>query len=219
MDIAVAPELEGKLRYAALFGEEIAVRREAPDLWREIETLEAEYRGRYRGVPPSEVEALAPARDLYKAAGVDPTRRRPASEALFRRAVKGKKLYRINNAVDASNYCSLRFLLPIGLYDRDKIRGTRVVIRLGREGEAYAGHGKETVHLGGHILLADDEGPFGHPSADSVRTAVEPSTARLLWIVFAPFAFDPHRLAEHAAVSQRTLCGACGGRADIRFGS
>ena len=39
MDISVAPELEGKLRFAALFGEGIAVKREAPDLWREIETL------------------------------------------------------------------------------------------------------------------------------------------------------------------------------------
>ena len=38
---------------------------------------------------------------------MDPTKVRPSSEALLRRVLKDKPLYRISNAVDACNYRKL----------------------------------------------------------------------------------------------------------------
>lgn len=208
--IRIDPALETTLVLAPLLARGVAIREEAPALWEEIAALCAVYRRRYEGVKPGAIEALRPSRDLYRACGVDPTRRRPASEALLRRVLQGKALYRISNAVDCCNYCSLRFLLPIGMYDAAALEGD-VSVRLGREGEEYRGLGKDSVGLAGQIVLADDAGPFGHPSGDSFRTRVRETTTTLLWVILAPAGYEAAALADHVAVSREWLERCCGG--------
>jgi DNA/RNA-binding domain of Phe-tRNA-synthetase-like protein len=113
--------------------------------------------------------------------------------------------------VDCCNWCSLRFLLPIGLYDTKKIDGSVLWVRRGSEGEGYKGLGKDRVNLGGHLLLADDQGPFGHPSADSERTCIDLETRSLLWIIFAPRSYPSARLADHLHSSIESVTAFCGG--------
>ena len=130
-------------------------------------------------------DVVAAVRAMYKRIGLDPTKTRPSSEALLRRVRRGEELPRINNVVDVVNWCSLESQLPFGLYDADRIQG-RVVLRLGRDGEQYAGIRKDTVHLAGRLTLADDLGPFGNPTSDSARTMVTEATVRVMVVVFAP---------------------------------
>ena len=73
-----------------------------------------------RANPPDEIVAV---RTMYKRVGIDPTKRRPSSEALLRRVRKGEGLPRINSMVDVCNWCSLEFQLPYGLYDASHIDG------------------------------------------------------------------------------------------------
>ena len=87
-------------------------------------------------------------RDMYKRVGLDPTKTRPSNEALLRRIRKGEPLPRVNAIVDVVNWCSVEFQLPYGLYDRARMRGP-VTLRLGRDGEEYAGIRKDTVHVAG----------------------------------------------------------------------
>src|SRR5438067_13934384 len=94
-------------------------------------------------VRAGKVADTAPARALYRKFGTDPTRMRPSSEALLRRMKKGEPLPRVNSLVDVANAMSVQLQVPVGLYDLDKVRGGELVIRLGREGEGYAGIGKE----------------------------------------------------------------------------
>jgi DNA/RNA-binding domain of Phe-tRNA-synthetase-like protein len=115
--------------------------------------------------------------------------------------VQGKGLPRVNLAVDICNLCSLESQLPLGLYDREHVRGT-VQARAGREGEGYPGIRKQRVNLAGRLLLADDDGPFGAPTSDSERTSVTATTTRLLVVVFCPVErADGHLsiLLEHIA--------------------
>jgi DNA/RNA-binding domain of Phe-tRNA-synthetase-like protein len=142
--------------------------------------------------PPEEIVAV---RSMYKRVGLDPTKRRPSSEALLRRVRKGEPLPRINSMVDVCNWCSLEFQLPYGLYDAAKIEGD-VVLRLGFEAESYAGIRKDQVHVAGRITLADALGPFGNPTSDSARTMVTTATTRALVVVFAPRGLEVERL-EH----------------------
>ena len=142
--------------------------------------------------PPAEVTSV---RTMYKRVGLDPTKTRPSSEALLRRVRKGDTLPRINSMVDVCNWCSLEFQLPYGLYDADKIEGD-VELRLGADGESYAGIRKDDVHVGGRITLADRVGPFGNPTSDSARTMVTTATTRGLLVVFAPRDVDERRLAQ-----------------------
>ena len=63
-------------------------------------------------------------RRLYRAFHVDPTRHRPSSEALWRRLRDRGDFPRLFPAVDLTNLLSLKFQVPYGFYDREKIRET-----------------------------------------------------------------------------------------------
>jgi DNA/RNA-binding domain of Phe-tRNA-synthetase-like protein len=137
------------------------------------------------GVEPADV--IGAVRAMYRRVGLDPTKTRPSSEALLRRVRRGDPLPRVNALVDVINWCSLETQLPFGLYDRDRVQGS-VTLRLGRPGEEYAGIRKDTVHVAGRLVLADDAGPFGNPTSDSARTMVTTGTRRALVVVFVPAA-------------------------------
>jgi DNA/RNA-binding domain of Phe-tRNA-synthetase-like protein len=141
--------------------------------------------------PPPEGQLV---RRMYRQVGLDPTKTRPSSEALLRRVRRGEDLPRINSLVDICNWCSLEFQVPYGLYDLDRVWGP-IELRLGRPGEEYAGIRKETVHVGGRLMLADVRGPFGNPSSDSARTMVTTATVRALVVIFAPRELGPERVA------------------------
>jgi DNA/RNA-binding domain of Phe-tRNA-synthetase-like protein len=153
-----------------------------------------------------DVGAVAPARELYRRFGVDPTRVRPSSEALLRRLKKGEPLPRVNSLVDVANALSVQLQVPVGLYDLAKVRGDELVVRLGAQGESYSGIGKERVNVAGRICVADAEGPCGNPSADSARTMITTETERAAWLYFLPVSDDDiDRTAELIAVFGRGL--------------
>jgi len=184
----ISPAVRGAVRVGVIQASPVRVGPAGPDLQAAMEELASSLASRHAGRAPGEIQGLRSARDLYHEFGVDPTRTRPSSEALLRRVLSGNPLPRILNAVDFCNLCSLRFLLPIGLYDANKIRGP-VVLRQGESEESYPGIRKEAVHLRERLVLADDGGAFGNPTSDSLRTSVTQETARLFMVVFAPASF------------------------------
>ncbi|MBI3450182.1 MAG: hypothetical protein HY049_14860 [Acidobacteria bacterium] len=158
----------------------------------------------HAGKPPGGIEGLAPARELYRAFGIDPTHTRPSSEALVRRALQAKPMPKILNAVDVCTLCSLIFLLPIGLYDVGKIRGN-VTLRRGKRGESYPGIRKDDVNLEGRPVLCDETGPFGNPTSDSLRTSVTPSTTSLWMVIFAPPATPRASMQAHVERAREAM--------------
>ena len=157
---------------------------------------------------PEPADLIASVRTMYKRVGLDPTKTRPSSEALLRRVRRGDPLPRINSLVDVINWCSLESQLPFGLYDLDRIRGA-VTLRLGRPDESYAGIRKDTVHLGGRLTLADEEGPFGNPTSDSARTMVTPASTRALVVIFVPAPLPPAVADRAGALTQERIRAYC----------
>ena len=196
LKLSVAPDLASIVRVGVLWLDGATVierdaRLNAPLAAAEaaVRTASADAAHPFRG------EEIAAVRTMYKRVGLDPTKTRPSSEALLRRVRKGDTLPRINSMVDVCNWCSLEFQLPYGLYDAGRIEGD-VALRLGADGESYAGIRKDEVHVGGRITLADRLGPFGNPTSDSARTMVTTDTKRALLVVFAPRELDERRLAQ-----------------------
>jgi len=183
--VTLHPTLAGLVRAAWLELEDVRVAPAQPEQLVAMAALEMELATVHAGRTPGGIPGLQAARRLYHAAGVDPTRTRPSSEALLRRALKGQGFPVVNNAVDAGNELSLRTLLPLGLYDAERIQGA-VELRQGRAGEGYPGIRKDEVHLEGRLGLFDETGPFGSPTSDSPRTCVREDTHRLLLVLFAP---------------------------------
>jgi len=194
MRIDLHPELEGRVLGAWALIEGLH-HQEHPDFREHLDALCAEFERRYAGLAPSEIELLAPARQLYRSVGMDPTRLRPSSEALLRRAVKGKGLYRLDPVVDTGNLFSMASGLPLGLYDLDAIRGD-VTLRMGLPGEGFEGIRKGRVGVEGRLCLADDEGPFGSPTSDSDRCRIREETRSILSLLYAPAGADRDELSR-----------------------
>ena len=135
--------------------------------------------GHGRELPPG----FSFSRKLYRAFSVDPTKYRPSSEALWRRMKKGLEFPFVNPFVDLTNFLSLKYQVPYGLYDLDRIEGDIEIVQ-GGEGDGYEGIRKDAVNLNGKILLRDRLGPFGNPSSDSLRTSTSGESVNVLQVIF-----------------------------------
>jgi DNA/RNA-binding domain of Phe-tRNA-synthetase-like protein len=183
--IRIASEFEGAARVGILQMDGVNVRESRPELKAMLNQLADEVAAKYKEATLGEISTVRKIRAIFHRSGLDPTRYRPSSESLLRRAVKGKGLYFINSVVDLVNYFSLKMLWPIGLYDADRLKPP-IEWRAGQEGESYEGIGRDRLNLTHFPLLVDQEGPFGSPISDSMRTRVTEACSRILWITFAP---------------------------------
>lgn len=205
------PGLDGRVSAWAVQVESVAVR-DDPSVWAALQSCAREWRRRHDGDTAGQVDSVRAARTLYRAFGIDPTRTRPSSEALLRRALKGRDLYRISNVVDVGNWVSLEFLLPLGLYDRDAIVGETATLRVGAPGEEYEGIRKGTVHVAERLCVADELGAFGSPTSDSLRTSVHEGTRALAAVVFGPSNLEASRLEAAGRALTERLAEHAGGR-------
>jgi len=206
---ALDPDLALIVRPAVLWWAGATVVEREPRL----DQLMADAEARVRAHPPAETAAV---RTMYKQVGIDPTKTRPSNEALLRRVKKGMALPRVNAMVDVINWCSAELQLPYGLYDLANVKGD-VTLRIGRDGEEYAGIRKDTVHVAGRLTLVDAQGPFGNPTSDSARTMVTPATRDALVVVFAPSEVDRARLTSVLDLTARRLAEITGGAETARL--
>jgi DNA/RNA-binding domain of Phe-tRNA-synthetase-like protein len=185
LSLTLDEALRGILAVGLLEAERVRLEPEPPEFAAECARVLARLTATHAGRAPGDIPGVAETRAMFHRLDIDPTKTRPSSEALLRRALQGRGLPRVNLAVDVCNLCSVEDQLPLGLYDRDTVRGA-VCARLGVPGEGYPGIRKQRVNLAARPLLADDEGPFGAPTSDSARTSVTAATHRLLVAVFCP---------------------------------
>lgn len=210
--VTVAEGLRGRLVLGCLALDGLSVGESDDALRDEGERLVADLRTQWgSAASPGDVPGLAPVRALYRALGLDPTKTRPASEALLRRVLQGKPLYRVNNLVDAMNLCSLRTLVPFGVYDRARLSAP-VVLRRGAPGEGYEGIGRGRVGVEGRPVLVDHDGPFGNPTADALRTSVGHGTSRALVVLYLPTTLDGATVDRFLDAASAAVVRHCGGR-------
>jgi len=97
------------------------------------------------------------------------------------------------------------------------VDGDDIEMRLGRDGESYAGIRKDDVHVSGRICLADARGAFGNPTSDSARTMVTTATTRGLVVVFAPASIEERRLAHVLDATAQRMSEYTGARETARL--
>lgn len=112
--------------------------------------------------------------------------------------------------VDANNLISLESGFSLGSYDLARLDGG-LLLRLGREGEAYAGIGKGGIDLARLPLLADAQGPFGSPSSDSQRAVISLESRNILTVIYGFSGPEPLEAALDLTVRRLTdFAGAAG---------
>ncbi len=107
--------------------------------------------------PLAEIPSLAAWRRAFSAFGVQPTQYRSAAEALLRRLTKKGDIPNISLLVDLGNLVSIRYGLPVAVFDRRAATGT-VTVRFARGDESFTDLGTaEVVHPEpGEVIFVDD---------------------------------------------------------------
>ena len=152
-------------------------------LWEEIRRAEAGFKAVLSTESLKRMPAIEATRRVYRLCGKDPSRYRPAAEALMRRVLQGKELYQIDTLVDLINLASMQGGYSIGGFDADRIAGDTLTLGVGREGEPYEGIGRGPLNIAGLPVYRDALGGIGTPTSDHERTKITADTTRLLCLV------------------------------------
>lgn len=152
-------------------------------LWQEIHAMGEKYRASLTTETLKQLSGIEATRRVYRACGKDPSRYRPASEALIRRMLQGKELYQIDTLVDLINLASIAYGYSIGGFDADKFVGDTLTLGVGREGEPYEGIGRGMLNIAGLPVYRDAVGGVGTPTSDNERTKIDLHTTHLLVLI------------------------------------
>ena len=178
------------------------------ELWQEIEALGERFRSELTTESLKDMTSIAATRRVYKACGKDPSRYRPASEALIRRMLQGKELYQRDTLVDLVNLASIAYGYSIGGFDADKFVGNTLTLGIGREGEPYVGIGRGLLNICGLPVYRDAEGGVGTPTSDNERTKMTLDTRHLV-VLINGYDGNEQRVRENAEYIQQLLRKYC----------
>ncbi len=153
------------------------------NLWNEINTLGEEFKNKLTIETLKEISGIAATRRIYRICGKDPSRYRPAAEALIRRILQGKTLYQIDTLVDLINLASMKYGYSLGGFDADKFVGNTLELGVGKEGEPYEGIGRGMINIQGLPVYRDGIGGVGTPTSDNERTKITIDTNHLLVLI------------------------------------
>ena len=209
IDAAVRQKFELSLGIAELRG---VVQREDTALDSEIAAVEAELRRAYNLAAIKDTGTLRRQRDFFWQLGVDPTKVRPASEALLRRIVQGKGLPRISPIVDAYNLASVKTLLTFSVFDTATIEPP-LCVRFAQQDDEVLLIGPRMKRLSGRELVLTDASRtlcvYVHGDADA--TKVTNATKDVLLIAYGIPGIADSELEEGLAVAARYILRFAGG--------
>lgn len=152
-------------------------------LWDEIDAMGNKYRSILTTESLKQLSGIAATRRVYRACGKDPSRYRPASEALIRRQLTNKSLYQIDTLVDLTNLASIAYGYSIGGFDADKFDGDTLTLGIGRAGEPYEGISRGMINIEGLPVYRDATGGVGTPTSDNERTKITLQTTHLVVLI------------------------------------
>lgn len=123
-------------------------------------------------------------RDFFWKLGIDPTKVRPAGEALIR-VCHRRGLPTISPVVDAMNIASALTAIPLSSFDVQILSGDPEV-RFSKKGEMYYPHTGNPWELSGkEVVLVDDHSVLClYPYRDSKFALIQKDTRRLITVAY-----------------------------------
>ncbi|MGH8949747.1 MAG: B3/B4 domain-containing protein, partial [Acidimicrobiia bacterium] len=132
----------------------------------------------------SEIPSLGAWRTTFSGFGVRPTQYRNAAEALLRRLTKQGDIPSINLLVDIANLVSIRWRLPVAVFDQAKATGTTSVrFAAGDERFTDLGGDVPTSPEPGEVVFVDETGLVSARRwcwRQSDQSAARPTTVEVL---------------------------------------
>jgi DNA/RNA-binding domain of Phe-tRNA-synthetase-like protein len=202
------------LRALVAYVDDVKVAESAAQFQKAYEELSIEVRQKYTLDSLKDVPILRAYRDFFWRVGIDPTKVRPAAEALIRRILSGKTLPRINNLVDAYNLASIKTEIALAAFTRDRLKGD-LLMRWAKEGEEFLGIGMNNpIKLTGiEVVISDSEKLVAiYPHRDAETSKISNSTTKVLMLVCGMPGIEPDILEEAGEVATSYIVRFCGGK-------
>lgn len=190
-------------------------RGDKPEIADTLRAEEERVMQQFAGTQSGDHPQIATWRDAYRVFGVNPRKYPSSIENLVGRVLRGYPVRHINKLVDIYNTISLRYILPVGGEDLDKVDGD-ISLTIASEDEEPAvllGENEARAPLAGEVIYKDAAGAicrrFNWKEAD--RTKLTEETTRSILVVEAlppvETAQLQQALSELAAMIERH----CGG--------
>jgi len=153
-------------------------------------------------------------RDFFWRIGIDPTKIRPAAEALIRRILSGRGLPTINTLVDAYNLASAESCVALAAFDAEKIDGD-MLMRFAEEGERFLGIGMREPKIlrGGELVVSDSKRLIAiYPYRDADYSKVTLQTKNIYLMTCGVPGLSSEKLKEAEELAVKYITRFCGGR-------
>lgn len=162
----------------------VKVKGSSEDLLKEIDEYCEELTKKMSLEDIASLPRIKDAREVYKKLGKAPSKYRVSSEALMRRALQKKGIYKINNIVEINNLISLKSDFSVGSYNVENIQSP-ICLTVGEEGEKYKGIGKELINIENLPVLSDSISTFGSPTSDSERAMITNEVNEIIMCIYS----------------------------------
>lgn len=214
MKIILDEEIKRKLPefligYAII--KDASVEKSNNNLKNEIEKEINEVRKKY--ISKSDMYAILPIkemREIFKKTGISANRYIASAEALLRRILDGKELYQINNVVECNNLGSIKFALPMGVYNTDNLSGD-VLFKIGSDSDTMDTMAKGKINMKDILLTRDNEKLFGSPISDSPHTIINEKTKNILLLVYGTSGVGKEYIANATEYTAKKIMENSGG--------
>lgn len=131
----------------------------SPELLDEYQVEQKAAAGRLDSIPIAELSSIASWRRVFSDFGAKPTQYRNAAEALLRRLSKHGDIPTINALVDIGNLISIRYAMPVAVFDMGRVTGPiTVTFAAGDESFTDLGSTGAVQPETGEVIFADADG-------------------------------------------------------------
>lgn len=130
-----------------------------PQIQKLLREAEINLREKLDGVEISEHSHITPWRETYRKFGSKPRDFRCSAEALARVVLRGSEIKKISPLVDLYNLISIKYILPVGAEDLDKIQGDlELTFADGTEDYTPLGEQENDPPQKGEVIYRDEIG-------------------------------------------------------------
>ena len=209
IDDAVRKKIKISVGIAAIRG---VRQKESSEISKAITEVEEVAKSKYSIDEVKDIRTIRLQRDFFWRMGVDPTKVRPASEALLRRILLNKGLPRVSPIVDAYNLASVETLLTFSAFDMKRI-APPLSVRFSRAGEEVVLIGNRRKELTGKEIVLTDAAKilcvYVHGDVD--ETKVTASTTDVLLVTYGIPGMSHEELKEGAIEASNYIKKFAGG--------
>jgi DNA/RNA-binding domain of Phe-tRNA-synthetase-like protein len=216
MELNISPDLMERfsgLQTLITYIRGVKVQKQSTELEDFKEKIIKEIKEKYDIESLKDVPILRAYRDFFWRVGIDPTKVRPAAEALIRRILGGKPIPSINNVVDAYNLASIKTEIALAAFDGDKIHGN-LIMRFARKGEKFLGIGmEEPKELQGVEIVVSDSMKLVaiYPYRDADGSKLNDKTRSILLMVCGVPGISKESLMNAKNIAIEYITKFCGG--------